>query len=127
MLAQHPGETACVWLADNRAAFLTRLSLVERAQCSVDVQYYYIRVDLTGLLLVQRLLAAADRGVRVRILIDDVNTIGQDPLIAAFAEHPRIEVRLFNPFPGRTPWILARLWQALGRGKRLFRRMEYIS
>src|SRR5688572_21594204 len=101
LLDRHPGETCCVLLEDNRIAFLARLAMVDRASISIDVQYYIIRDDLTGLLLVQRLVNAADRVVKVRVLIDDAHTAGQDALISAFDKHPNIVVRLFNPFPAR--------------------------
>lgn len=123
-LAARPGESAHVLLSDNRLALLTRLALADRATQSIDVQYYIIRGDLTGLLLVHRLMQAADRGVRVRVLVDDVYTMGQDAVIAAFAEHPHVEIRLFNAFKQRHPWLLVRAFEIFWSRRALTRRMH---
>ena len=119
-----PGESCAVLLADNRLALLARLAFVDRAEHSVDVQYYIIRGDTTGLLLVQRLIAAADRGVRVRVLVDDVYTVGQEPAIVALDSHPQVQVRLFNAFSRRYPSWLVRAWEALISRRPLARRMH---
>ena len=79
-------------------SFDTRLLLAETAQVSLDVQYYHLETDETGRTLLRALRDAAARGVRVRLLIDDLYTGGQDDLFLGFASHPNIEVRLFNPF-----------------------------
>ncbi len=76
----------------------TRVQLARRAEVSLDVQYYHFEDDETGRWLMRALRDAAARGVRVRLLIDDLYTGGKDPLWLAFAAHPNIEVRLFNPF-----------------------------
>lgn len=76
----------------------TRLQLVRRARVSLDVQYYHLEGDETGRLLLRALREAADRGVRVRLLIDDFYTSGHDDLFLAFAEVPNVQVRVFNPF-----------------------------
>src|SRR5690606_21661527 len=70
---------------------------------SLDVRYYIWHADQTGTLLMQALVDAAERGVRVRLLLDDGGTSGLDERLAALAEHPQIEVRLFNPFVLRWP------------------------
>ena len=76
----------------------TRVQLARRAEVSLDVQYYHFEDDETGRWLLRALRDAAVRGVRVRVLIDDLYTGGKDPLWLAFAAHPNVEVRLFNPF-----------------------------
>ncbi len=76
----------------------TRVQLARRAEMSLDVQYYHVENDESGRWLLRALRDAAARGVRVRLLIDDYYTSGQDPLFLALAAHPNIEVRLFNPF-----------------------------
>ena len=76
----------------------TRVQLARRAEVSLDVQYYQFANDETGRWLLRALRDAADRGVRVRLLIDDFYTGGQDPLWLAFAAHKNVQVRLFNPF-----------------------------
>jgi cardiolipin synthase C len=75
-----------------------RLQLVQRAQVSLDLQYYQFASDSTGRALLRALRDAAARGVRVRVLIDDLYTGGADTLWQAFAAHPGVQVRLFNPF-----------------------------
>ncbi|HJV59581.1 MAG TPA: phospholipase D family protein [Albitalea sp.] len=76
----------------------TRLQLARRAEVSIDAQYYHFEDDESGRYLLRALRDAAERGVRVRLLIDDLYTGGHDPLFLAFAAHKNVEVRLFNPF-----------------------------
>ncbi|MDX5363876.1 MAG: phospholipase D family protein [Pseudazoarcus pumilus] len=90
-------------LADARHAFAARVLLARSAQHSLDVQYYIWRRDVTGTLLLKALHDAADRGVRVRMLLDDHGTAAVDEEMAALNTHPRVEVRLFNPFVVRHP------------------------
>jgi putative cardiolipin synthase len=75
-----------------------RIQLAKRARYSLDVQYYLIQNDRTGRLLLRNLRDAAQRGVRVRVLVDDLYTSGGDPLFIGLAAFPDVEVRLFNPF-----------------------------
>src|SRR5512143_1317561 len=106
LVAAHPGTTGVFPLEDARDAFAARMLLARSAQRSLDVQYYIWRGDLTGVLLFEALRAAAERGVRVRLLLDDNNTAGLDARLAALDAHPNIEVRLFNPLVIRAPrWI----------------------
>lgn len=84
-------------LTKGHDALLARLALIESAEHTLDLQYYIFRNDDTGQLLVWRLLEAADRGVRVRLLLDDIQKRNDDNL-ALLANHPNIEIRLFNPF-----------------------------
>ena len=79
-------------------SFDTRIQLARRAEVSLDVQYYHLASDETGRFLLRELRNAAERGVRVRLLIDDFYTSGEDELLLAFAAHRNVEVRLFNPF-----------------------------
>ena len=104
--AAHPGLTGVHLLADGRDAFTARALLARASQRSIDVQYYIWHDDITGTLLFNELRAAAERGVRVRLLQDDNTTYGLDETLAALDAHPNIEVRLFNPFVIRSPrWI----------------------
>jgi putative cardiolipin synthase len=106
-LAQaHPGLSGIVPLYQGLDAFAARVLLADAAQRSLDVQYYIWRADMSGTLLAQALQRAAARGVRVRLLLDDNNTSGLDPALAALDAHPNVEVRLFNPFASRR-------WRAL--------------
>jgi putative cardiolipin synthase len=102
-LVTHPNLSGIYPLPDPRGAFAARIQLARSAERCLDVQYYIWNNDLTGVLLAQALIDAADRGVRVRVLLDDNNTGGLDSILAAFDAHPRIEVRLFNPFVIRWP------------------------
>jgi len=80
-----------------------RVQLARRARHSIDAQYYQLNNDDTGRLLLRNLRDAAVRGVRVRLLVDDLYTVGSDELLRSFAAFPDVEVRLFNPFCcGRT-------------------------
>ena len=83
-------------------ALVARMVLAEAAERSLDVQYYIWHDDLTGRLFAHALLRAADRGVRVRILVDDVGTKANDEVLLSLDAHPQIEVRLFNPVASRT-------------------------
>jgi len=82
-------------------ALNTRLELARRAERTLDVQYYQIENDETGRYFMRTLRDAANRGVRVRVLIDDLYTSGEDELLLGLAATPNVELRLFNPFPGR--------------------------
>lgn len=97
LLAGHPGKVGLRLLTDNVEAFALRAATARRAERSLDLQYYYWKNDLTGRLLAREVLAAADRGVRVRLLLDDVNALGRDSNYRALDQHPNVEVRLFNP------------------------------
>src|SRR5690606_38643909 len=99
----HPGKAGIHALADPHDAFAARVLLARTAQKTLDVQYYIWRGDTTGTLLLDELRAAAQRGVRVRLLLDDNGTGGLDAELAALDSHANIEIRLFNPFLIRTP------------------------
>lgn len=105
-------------------ALLSRITLADHAEHSLDLQYYIFKNDATGRLVMQHLLSAADRGVRVRLLLDDINLDNQREMLDAFDSHPNIEVRLFNPFSSREPSLPAKLAQMLIEGSRLNRRMH---
>ncbi len=95
--AAHPGKSGFYPLEFGRDALGARLRLIERADRGIDAQYFLIKGDLAGSLFTGKLLRAADRGVRVRFLIDDIFTTGLDPDLSLLNSHPNIEVRLFNP------------------------------
>ena len=88
-------------LVNSIDALTARLMLAERAERSIDAQYYMVSDDIIGRVFLQSLMLAADRGVQVRLLIDDQNTSGMDTLLAAVADHPNISLRLFNPYASR--------------------------
>jgi putative cardiolipin synthase len=106
LLAAHPGLSGVYALADGHDAFAARAVLANSAKRSLDIQYYIWRNDITGALLFDILRAAAGRGVRVRLLLDDNNTSGLDATLAQLDLHRNIEVRLFNPFVMRRARLL---------------------
>lgn len=101
LCSQHPGQCGLFPLEKSLDAFAARYRLAEMAEHTLDVQYYIWQDDMSGRLLFSALLAAAKRGVRVRLLLDDNNTPGLDDILRLLDSHPRIEVRLFNPFSFR--------------------------
>ncbi|HEY0504960.1 MAG TPA: phospholipase D family protein [Lysobacter sp.] len=119
----HPGQAGLGLVADNLDAFAVRALTARAAGRSLDVQYYIWKADLTGNLIVHELLRAADRGVRVRLLLDDLNAHAKDSVLAALDRHPNAEVRMFNPSRGRKSSFLRGV-EMLLRGLSLNRRMH---
>lgn len=99
--AQAEGKSGFRMLTDAQESFAVRMLMAENAEATLDVQYYIWRRDTTGLLLIDALYQAAERGVRVRLLLDDLNTGRLDPALMKLHQHPHAEVRLFNPFTVR--------------------------
>ena len=119
-VAKHPGESGFLLFNTGEGAIQARVAMADVAQSSIDAQYFQWGRDTVGRVLIDRLLAAADRGVRVRLLIDDYWASGHDPAFQAIDAHPNIEIRVFNPFSrGRM-----RMTQLLGRFTELNRRMH---
>jgi cardiolipin synthase C len=111
--AEHPGQSGVAILERGPLAWLSRETLADVAEHSIDAQYYIYSNDQTGLVLLEHLVEAADRGVHVRILLDDNNLApGRDVELASLDRHPNIEVRVFNPSPFRESWL---------------RRMQYLT
>ena len=96
--AKAGASSGVVPLLDGADAFAARIALIRKAEVALDVQYYIWQRDATGLILLNELRLAAERGVRVRLLLDDNGIIGLDEDLAALDEAPNVEVRLFNPF-----------------------------
>ncbi len=117
------GQSGLFLLGQGVEAFSARVGLAQRATRTLDVQYYAVFNDESGTLLLGELIDAARRGVRVRLLIDDLHGSGQGLDLSLLASVPGIEVRVFNPFAGRgfTP---ARLLELIADGERLNRRMH---
>ncbi|TMH05050.1 MAG: phospholipase D family protein [Betaproteobacteria bacterium] len=111
-------------LMDGDHALNARIALIRRAQKSLDLQYYLIASDEVGLLLLRELRDAAARGVRVRLLVDDLYAAGQDELFAGLAAHANVELRLFNPLPARSGTFGARIVLSLHEFTRINRRMH---
>lgn len=119
-----PGQSGFHLLHDGHAALAARLALARRAVHTLDVQSYLFHNDTTGRLVAAELVAAAERGVRVRLLIDDIDTADKELGLALLDAHPNIEIRLFNPFHARSANPLVRGWQVLRERVRLNRRMH---
>jgi putative cardiolipin synthase len=119
-LAARPGQSAFQPLSDGLDALAARLGLAMYAEKTLDVQYYIWRGDTTGVAVAYSLLQAADRGVRVRMLLDDLQVSTYDPALRALDQHPNIEVRMFNPSAARH----VKAFELLSRFGRLNRRMH---
>lgn len=100
-VAKHSGKSGFYMLSSGMDAFIARIALIELAERSLDIQYYIWHTDTTGNLIVDRLLAAADRGVRIRLLLDDLDTADKEQGLALLDAHSNIEIRLYNPFANR--------------------------
>ena len=111
-------ENAYLLLGDGLDAFVARALLARVAVKSIDAQYYLLHDDVVGRLFIDQLLKAADRGVRVRLLVDDMDMSGRDIGSAVLDSHPNIEVRMFNPFGRNT----GRLFQYISGFNTLTRR-----
>jgi putative cardiolipin synthase len=98
---RHPGKSGFTLIQKGRRAFTSRIAMTAFAEKTMDLQYYIWEPDTTGWILALRLVEAADRGVRVRILVDDNTLEGRDSRIATMDAHPNIEIRIFNPFAHR--------------------------
>jgi putative cardiolipin synthase len=118
--AKHPGESGFLLFNTGEGAIQARVAMADTAQSSIDAQYFIWAPDTVGRVLLDRVLAAADRGVRVRLLIDDYWIGGEQLSMEALDAHPNVEVRVFNPFA--RGWM--REMQLLGRFTELNRRMH---
>ncbi len=125
-----PNVSGFELLDSNADGLLWRLALIDSASQSIDIQYYLWYGDTAGRLMVKRLLDAADRGVKVRILVDDLNTVIRDAstvalgdkVAALIEEHPNIELRLFNPWTSRD--LGGRLGESAFQFERVNQRMH---
>lgn len=115
----HPGLSGVNPLPDGRTAFHSRVALADSAERSIDVMYYIWHGDETGLLLLDALRAAAARGVRVRLLLDDNGIADMDAMLAALNGEPNFSIRLFNPATVRSPKMLAYALYPLRMNRRM--------
>ena len=122
--SQHPGLSGFQVMATGQSAFAMRAALADTAERTLDLQYYSVGEDLTTDLLLLRIVAAAERGVRIRILLDDIHAPTRMFAWRAMAAHPGIQARLFNPFYFGATLSLARLGEFAFDGERLNRRMH---
>lgn len=105
-------------------ALTSRIALVEGVRRALDLQYYAIHADASTEVLLQKIRDAARRGVRVRILLDDFNSVGEDAQVLRLAFEPNIEVRLFNPLPGSRQSMLGRIFTSLHDVEQMQKRMH---
>jgi phosphatidylserine/phosphatidylglycerophosphate/cardiolipin synthase-like enzyme len=117
-------ESGFLLLGGPPAAYGSRLALIEGAQKTLDLQYYAIHADASTGRLLRGIRAAAGRGVRVRILIDDLHSTGRDALVLNLAFVPNIEMRLFNPLAGARGSSFARIFNSIGDASRIQQRMH---
>ena len=119
-LEENPTMSGLLLLHNGLDAFAGRLAMVSSARSTIDSQYYLFHRDQTGQIFTQKLLEAANNGVRVRLLVDDMDQSGRDFGAIVLDSHPNIQVRIFNPFSRKTP----RLMQFLTRFGDVTRRMH---
>lgn len=124
LVAAHEGQSGFRLLTDGTDALQMRIALARAATKTLDLQYYIAAEDTTGRLLLAAALYAADRGVRVRMLVDDLNFDDTRRLMAALSTHPDIEVRIFNPFGTTRPSVFTRTETFLTRIDRFTHRMH---
>jgi putative cardiolipin synthase len=121
---EHGGNSGFRMVAVGVDGFLTRVQMVNAAERTLDLQYFIFRADETGKLLTDAVLRAADRGVRVRVLVDDGETVKGDEQLAALDAHRQVEVRIFNPFAYRGHSLFFRALEFAFSGSRLDYRMH---
>ncbi|NVK32473.1 MAG: phospholipase D family protein [Gammaproteobacteria bacterium] len=118
--AQIPdGKTGVFSINNGQDAFAARKTLIESAQRSLDLQYYIWHQDSSGLQLLEAIRAAAERGVKVRMLLDDNGIAGLDPILKQLNQHANIDIRLFNPSRFRSPKGLGYLFEPLRMNRRM--------
>ncbi len=111
-------------LTSGEEALADLIALADHAERTLDVQYYIIHQDASARILLHHLRLAADRGVRVRVLVDDLNTAGEDRRFMHLGEHANVEVRVFNPFPGGRSKTWTRLLASVNDIPRINHRMH---
>ncbi len=122
--AAHPDESGFRLLVAGTDALQMRVALARAATKTLDMQYYIADEDTTGKLLLGAALYAADRGVRVRMLFDDLNFKDIDSLMASLSTHPNIEVRVFNPYGSADESVFERTTNVFTKLGRFTRRMH---
>ena len=111
-------------LASGEEAFASLIALADHAQRTLDIQYYIIHEDDSTRTLLHHVRLAAERGVRVRLLVDDLNTAGEDRRFMHLSQHANVEVRLFNPFPGGRSATWSRFLASMNDIPRINHRMH---
>jgi cardiolipin synthase C len=122
--ARTRNDSGFMLMEDVESALESRIALIEAAQRSLDLQYYAIHADASTEVLLQKIREAAQRGVHVRILVDDFNSVGEDAQVLRLAFEPNIEMRLFNPLPGPRNNMVGRILTSLSDVERMQKRMH---
>lgn len=122
LLDARPGLTGALFVTDGLDAYATRAISARQAGRSLDIQYYIWQDDVTGHMLLNEIWEAAERGVRVRMLLDDITQSGRDSALLAMAQHPNISLRLYNPFRNREG--ILRLFEMVQRAWSINHRMH---
>lgn len=120
----HPGQSGLALLANGKDAFAVRGLLTARAERRLDIQTYLMGDGLTTRALLARVLDAAERGVEVRLLIDDLGAVGQGERLAALGSHPNLQVRVYHPLPVGRANLVTRVLSTLPVLPRHHRRMH---
>jgi putative cardiolipin synthase len=111
-------------LSSGDEALASLIALADHAQRSLDIQYYIIHEDDSSRTLLHHVRLAADRGVRVRVLVDDLNTVGEDRRFMHLSSHANVEVRVFNPFTAGRFWTWTRFLASASNIRRINHRMH---
>jgi putative cardiolipin synthase len=124
--AEEPGKnlSGIQLLTSGEEALADFIALADRAERTLDIQYYIIQQDDSARILLHHVRLAADRGVRVRVLVDDLNTAGEDRRFLHLSEHANVEVRVFNPFPGGRSAMWTRFLASVNDIPRINHRMH---
>ncbi|GLP97119.1 phospholipase D family protein [Paraferrimonas sedimenticola] len=123
-LAKYPGKSAVSLLESGEDALYSRLALIDMAEHDLALQYYIWNGDHSGLLILERVIAAAERGVRVRLLIDDHNLLGNHKSLATLSKLPNVYIKLYNPYGGAHSAQFTKTLTLIGDLRRLNHRMH---
>src|SRR5882757_10946347 len=111
-------------LTSGEEALADLIALADHAERTLDIQYYIIHQDDSARILLHHVRLAADRGVRVRVLVDDLNTVGEDRRFMHLSSHANVEVRVFNPFTAARFWTWTRFLASASNIRRINHRMH---
>jgi putative cardiolipin synthase len=111
--SRHPGKSAVYVLEKGEESLLTRAWLTEAAERTIDIQYFIWSTDNIGTLASEKLLSAAERGVRIRVIVDDLLIDAEPQTLLSLGAHPNIEIRIYNPVHSVGTDFLTRLWHLI--------------
>lgn len=123
-IAAHAGKSGAYVLETGSQALIARAWLADHARSSIDVQYFIWSTDNIGILAAEALLRAAERGVRVRVIVDDLLIDAPDKSLLALAKHPHIDIRIYNPQVSVGVPLQKRIWNGLTNFRGVNQRMH---